>query len=467
MGATLTATGGAKESDGTVHVTIRTVDATASEIRHKDFESSLTRISELQDALPKAAAETIGLRWSQDIAAFSARDNTSVAAAYLLYLRANGLLLHADRIDDVDAAISLFEQAIVADPAYALARAGLGEAYSAKSDLTKDKRWTDRAIEASKMAVTANADLSDVHVVLGRIYRSRGQFREAAQEFQQALELDSLSLQAYSGLGTVFAALGNLSDAEATFRAGVTAWPAYPDSYNALGGFYITQGRYQDAEPVFRKIIELTPDNAIGYSNSAVVDHYLGRSADAITMTKKALSIDPTALRYSNLGTLYFFVGRYSDAVPLMEKAVEMDPENSSFWGNLADAYRWAPGLTERASVAYKRAMQLADQQLTMNPNDADRRAWLAEYAAKLSDRTRALEEIAHARRLAPNTAGVLARSARVYEILGLRSQALGALQTALEFGYSIEEVRHDPEFNELRKDSRFESIANATAAQR
>jgi serine/threonine-protein kinase len=467
MGATVAAAGSVEEVDGHVRLTVRTVDAmTSSEIRRKEFETSLAGISGLQNVLAKGVAEIIGFRWSRDAKLLSGKGDTNVPAAYTLYLEGHGHLLHADRVNDIEAAISLFKQAILADPSYAFAQAGLGEAYSAKSELTKDKQWADRAIEAAKHAIATNADLPDVHVVLGRIYRGNGQFREAVQEFQRAIELDSLSLLAYSGLGAVFEALGSLDDAETTLQAGITSWPVYPDVYNYLGAFYVRQGRYPDAEPVFRKVIELAPDSAVGYNNVAVVDHYLGHSSDSIAMTKKALAIDPTAGRYSNLGTEYFFDGRYSESVPLMEKAVEMEPQNSMFWGNLGDSYRWAPGSTNRADAAYRRAIGLADQQLAMNPNDAEHRASLAEYAAKLQDRNRAMEEIARARRLAPNNPSVLVKSARVYEILRLRDRAIAALQTALESGYSMEEVRHDPEFNKLREDSRFERITKAASAR-
>ena len=184
-------------------------------------------------------------------------------------------------------------------------------------------------------------------------------------------------------------------------------------------------------------------------------------------MEKKALAINPAAGLYSNLGTLYFFEGHYSDAVPPMEKAVEMDAERLDFWGNLGDAYRWADGWQERAPQAYQRAVELSRRQLAMNPRDATLRSGLAEYLAKMADRTKALAEITQARRLAPNDSTVLYRAAMVYEIIGLRDQALSTLDLALQGGYSIDELHHDPEFSELRKDPRFEQMEKASAPQR
>src|SRR5262249_11176474 len=156
-----------------------------------------------------------------------------------------------------------------------------------------------------------------------------------------------------------------------------------------------------------------------GYQDLGAVYYYLGRSADSIAATKKALTVNPTAAGYANLGAVYFHDGRYSDAVPLLEKAVELDPNVPIYWGNLGDAYRRVPELTARAPNAYFRAIKLIEQQLETNLSDAALRSRLAEYYAHLPDRTRALNEIALARRLAPNNLTVLVKAAAIYEITG------------------------------------------------
>jgi serine/threonine-protein kinase len=192
----------------------------------------------------------------------------------------------------------------------------------------------------------------------------------------------------------------------------------------------------------------------------------MGRTDDAAAMMKKSLAIQPTARGYTNLGTLYFFEGRYSDAVPLMEKATEMEAGNYVYWGNLGDAYRWAPDEKQRAAEAYRQAIKLAEQQAEARPRDPEVRSDLASYQAKLPDAPIALSQIAQARRLAPMNPQVLFKAALVYEISGRRDQAIGALDLALQSGYSIDEVRREPDLAELRKDSRYAQLdARAAAA--
>lgn len=145
-----------------------------------------------------------------------------------------------------------------------------------------------------------------------------------------------------------------------------------------------------------------------------------------------------------------------------MERAVEMDPKSPRYQGNLADAYRWAPGQAASAAKSYRQALQLAEQQLVLNPNDADLRATVAVYYAKLPDRERSLAEVARARRLAPMQPKVLFKSALVYELTGQRDPAINALDLALQAGYSIAEIRAEPELGELRKDARYERLEQA-----
>ena len=182
-------------------------------------------------------------------------------------------------------------------------------------------------------------------------------------------------------------------------------------------------------------------------------------------MLKKSLAIKPSPGAYANLGTVYWFQGRYSDAVPLMEKAFEMEPNNYLFAGNLAEAYWWVSEYKDKAADVYRRAIELADQQLAVNPDDPNIQGNLGSYHAKLHEPDKALKHIAQARRLAPMDPKILIKSAFVYAVTGKTEQALGALDLALQAGYSIFEIRRAPDLAELRKDPRYLELDRRAAA--
>jgi tetratricopeptide (TPR) repeat protein len=131
------------------------------------------------------------------------------------------------------------------------------------------------------------------------------------------------------------------------------------------------------------------------------------------------------------------------------------------YWGNLAHARRWDPNLAPRAPEAFQKAIDLAQREIVTNPRDAELHARLAEYFAALGERTESFRTIARAEALEKASGYVQARAAVVYEQAGERNRALHAVQSALELGYSLEEIQNDPVLSHLREDSRYGRLLN------
>jgi serine/threonine-protein kinase len=445
LGADMVLTGRIERSGDSVQWTMKTVDTgTMREVSGSERKSSLSAPARLEESLTQTAAKLLGL----SVTSGGERGQTGKAGAYDLYLQGLGTL--ARQTGDEDHATSLFRQALAQDPIFAAAKLGLAESEWVKKD-------SEAARRDAGDALAAGADGGAAYLLLGEIEAGSGdRLQEAIEEFRRSLEANPLGVSTRAKLAETYEAAGQLQDAESTYKNLIGLWPRYLAPYSHLAAFYARQGRYQDAEPMFRKVIEMAPESPSGYQNLGALYHLEGRWDDAAAMMKKALAIKPTALGYTNLGTLYFFQGHYSDAVPLMEKAVEMDPAEYRYWGNLGDAYRWTPDYKSKAAGAYKKAIELARQTGNNGAGDADLHATLAGYCAKLPNVTKALAEIAQARRLAPMNPRVLFQSALVYEISGKREQAIGALELSLQAGYSIDEIRTEPELTALRKDPRY-----------
>jgi len=306
--------------------------------------------------------------------------------------------------------------------------------------------------------------LAAPHICLGTLFNGTGAYEKAIVQFQQALEREPSSDDAYRGLAKGYEAQGRLEQAEATYRKAIALRPSYWGTHQNLGRFYYRHGRYGEAEPEFQRVIELTPDNVRGYYSLGALYHLMGRTDEAIHLLEQSLAIEPTGFAYSNLATLHFFQGHYTKAVPLFEKAVELAPNDYIVWGNLADAYRWAPGHQEKAASAYHRAIQLAQDQLQVNPRDPAIQSDLALYWAKLGETDKALSAIAVARRQAPEDVNILFNSVVVYHLAGQRERALEALVESVQAGYSLAEIRADPELADLRRDPRYwQAVASQT----
>jgi serine/threonine-protein kinase len=185
----------------------------------------------------------------------------------------------------------------------------------------------------------------------------------------------------------------------------------------------------------------------------------LERTDDAASALQRALEIEPSATLYSNLGTLRFFQGRYSDAAAAFEKAVELNATYFLYWANLGDAYRLVPGRREKAAEAYGTAIRLVQERIKKTPGDPDLQTQLALYLARSGNSPEADAQLQHWTAMPKKTPASYFRALIVHELGGRRAAALTALADALKAGYTIKEIREEPDLANLRSDSRYHRI--------
>ncbi len=464
FGAGLAVEGSVQRPGDRVVVIASLVDARRGvQLRSQTVTMPVGELPQLQDRVAAAIAGMLNLETASGAKSGGGAAGTAITSAYDYYIQGRGYLQQPDRAQNVDNAIALFQRALEKDPQYALAKAGLGEAYWYKHSSTKEPHWVDEALRACQEAIRSNAELAPAHVTLGIVYRGLGRYEEATGELQQALQLDPLNSDAYRELASVYMALGKTGEAEATYRRAIELRPGYWAGYSDLGLLYFRRGRYQEAEAMFREVTRLTPDNARAYSNLAGIYHAMGRHDEAIAALNRSVQIKPTAAAYSNLGTIYFFLGHYAEAVGPMEKAIELGAKDGVhdyvIQGNLAECYFHTPALAAKAPAAFREAVRLAEAALAVNPKNARVRASLAFDRIKLGDRSRALADLEAAMREAPADGHVLFRGALVQELAGNREQALSLLRAALDNGHSKEEVRRAADLVRLRQDPRYAGL--------
>jgi serine/threonine protein kinase/Flp pilus assembly protein TadD len=459
LGANLVITGSVQRDRDHVHLTANLVDAgTLRQLRSREIQRPLGEEAELQDSVVREIAAMLELELGASDRRVLAAGQTGTSGAYDLYLQARGHLQRRGS-DDVDQAIHMFQQAKTLDPNYALAYAGLGEAYWRKYRDTRDTQWVQPARESSQRALQLNSQLAPVYVTLGIIEEGAGRHQQALDALEKARQLEPSNPSVFGERGAVEEAMGKLDDAKSSYETAAKLHPGDWTSLNALGGFYYRRGRYQDAIPLFEKITQLAPGNSQGYTNLGATYAMTGQYESAAVNFKQSLDLRPTASAYSNLGTVYFFLGRCADAVPLMERASELAPKSEQVWGNLGDAYACVSGRKSDANSAYRHAVQLGQKRLAVNANDAETLSVVALYEAKLGDKTKALENIEKARGLEPASRKVHWEAALIYELAGQRDRALHSLEAAIQGGQPLDEVRGEPALAKLRTDPRYQQL--------
>lgn len=385
------------------------------------------------------------------------------ANEYEAYRSARRLLDRYDKKNNIDRAIEALQAAVRLNRNYALAYAGLSEAYlrrNAKPDAEAQRKIQ----EAADMAVLLNPDLAAAHTARGMALAVSPDRSAAASEFRKALDLDPKSSGAYLGLAKL-AQDEKEAEAEEAFQKSIQLASGEWLPLGEYARFLFNSARFHEAAETWERALAIAPDNVRVLRALGSVYQKLDRDADAASMFQRVLEIEPDAGVYTDLGTCLYYVGRYAEAAAEMQKAVDMDPPRQSvYWGNLGDAYRWAPGQRSRSIEPYRKAIALVREEIRAAPADSVLRASLATYLAKSGDHAGAAAALVELGGLAKVTAYAQFQAAIVFEVLGNRESALHALADALRQGHPVREVRNDPELAALRADPHFRSLQDRFA---
>jgi eukaryotic-like serine/threonine-protein kinase len=410
----------------------------------------------LQDQVSESVTQALELQLQPQEKQAMQEHGTTEPAAYDFYLQGRGYLQDYVKTENVENAIKVFNSALKKDPAFAAANAGLGEAYWRKYRLTHDKKWADAAVENCQNGAERDAALAAAHICLGLAFFGTGRYEKALEEYGRGLELEPTNDTAHAGLAGVYEQLDRLDDAEKTFKQAIAMRPNYWATYNWLGLFYMRHARYEEAAAMYSQVVSLAPDSFTGYYNLGGVRTLQGKYTEAIPLLQRSLGIRKTADATSNLGAAYFQLHRYADSAAAFEQATQLDPPNYVFWGNLGDAYYWAPGRRAEATAAYGKAIALGQEKLRVNPREAEVLSSLAMYHAMRGERKPALDKLDGALRLKPKSPDLLFNAGIVYQQLDDTPHALDALEKAVAAGISPATLRDTPNFDGLRANSRF-----------
>ena len=272
-------------------VSVELADARNS--RHiwgEQYERQLVNIPSLQHDIAGQITERLRLKLSAEQKNRLARVQTTDTEAYLSYLK--GLFYWLKRApEDFRKSRSYFEQAIEADPGYALAYAGLGSYYGFASGhglMDPEEGWPKAEAALSKALEL------DPRLPLARHGRAgiRWIYRDwagAETEFRNALQLNANDAEAHNHYGAFLLAKGRFDEAISERRDALTLDPLSTRYLTNLGEAYYFAKRYNEAIGQYRQALELDPKDAL-------VHEWLGDAYQRVGDERGALAEWRTAL---------------------------------------------------------------------------------------------------------------------------------------------------------------------------
>ncbi len=428
-------------------------------LQSSSFDGRVDNLLAFQDRVLDNLIEMLNLEINPEIKKTLNAGGTREPGAYELYIQGRGYLQRYEDPKNINTAIDLFTQAIAEDPNYALAYAGLGEAYWRKFEVDSDTQWVAPALENARQAESLDRRLVPVRVVQGRIQTGTGRYDEAIATFRGALAVEPNHTDALLGLADAYYQNGDVTQAEPLYKRAIDTKPDYWIGYNRLGRFYFRIGRVKEATRQFEQIIRLTPDNPYGFINAGAAYWNDGQADRAIEMFERSLNIQPEYSTYSNLAAAYFSEKRYEAAAEAYLKALEIKDTDYQTWSYLATTYENIPGKTEDMRQAAREAIKQATAEHNVNPKDEGVLSSLANLHFMLGDRTQSEQYLEQAVALNPTDVQTQHWIGTRYIQLGNLDTGLSWLDRALQQGLQVSELEEDPELDAFRQTSAYQTL--------
>jgi TolB-like protein/DNA-binding winged helix-turn-helix (wHTH) protein len=224
LGARYVLHGSVQRADARVRVNVRLMDVTTGrEVLGEPFEDSARDVFRLQSRISARIAEALQVTLSNSAARGSGRRPTASEHAYDAYLQGMFYARHAGP-GSPDRAIAFLEQAVQADPAFALAQAALGSLYMERFFYEDaDPALEQKAVVAVDRALAADPDLAEGYLARAQLVwtlPNRFPHERAIRDLKRALSLNPSLAAAHRELGKIYLHVGLLEESiEANARA--------------------------------------------------------------------------------------------------------------------------------------------------------------------------------------------------------------------------------------------------------
>ncbi len=227
------------------------------------FDRQLTDIFEVQSEVAQQITGALSVALSPEEKQRVEKRATEDIDAYNLYLLGR---FHANKWSEADVlkAIECFQGAIAKDPSYAVAYAGLADAYELLSIGFSSKPPVEYLAQAKAMALKAlemDDTLAEAHTSLAYArWLGDLDWPGAERGFKRALELKTSYVMAHEWYAEYLAALGRSEEAVAEIKRAQKLDPLAVPVNRAVGWVLYFARRYDEAIDELRKTLAMNPD---------------------------------------------------------------------------------------------------------------------------------------------------------------------------------------------------------------
>ena len=299
------------------------VDAqTGKAIWGEQYNRKLADLVALQTDITRDVSQKLRTRLSKADEKILTKNYTENAEAFQLYMKGRFYLFRAITSES-DKSISYFQQAIDADPNYALAYAGLADAYRARVVGGGDSpaELMPKAKTAAEKAIEIDDALAEGHAALGLIiFWYDWDWNAAENQYKRALQLDPNNVDSLQYYAVFLSNTGRHAEALYKIKLARELDPLNLRINAVEGMLLLHAGQTEEAIARLQKTLELEPDYRL--ANSFVARAYIekGMFAEAAIATRKAKEHAPDSWEINS-----FAAYALAKAGKLTEARAELD----------------------------------------------------------------------------------------------------------------------------------------------
>jgi len=418
--------GSVRRADHQVRIVAQLIDAASDKhIWAQTYDKELTQIFAIQSDVARQIASALEAELSPREEERLAKQPTGNIDAYTYYLKGREYYSRYGKQENENA-IELFKKALELDPDYALAYAGLGDAYSQRaSKFGFQQDWVDSSIAVGSKAISLDPTLAEGYKALGLAYQYKGWLKRSLETYRKAVELNPDYEPAVANIGWVNGILGNFDEALRWHKRALALSPMVAFGYVGVGSAYLDLGDYSLATEWFNKALALQPDLQYAQWFLALASLAQRQYKQSIGRVESILASDPDNIMSLGLmGDAEVLLGDYPRAEECFARTVAIDSVHGNSIG-LGYVY-WKTGRQKEAQKMFARSLEVHRKQLTQGDEGSN----------------------------------VPYDMAAIYAIQGDKTEAYEWLQKAIDAGwryYRSAEV--DPTLENLRGDDRFKKM--------
>jgi TolB-like protein/Tfp pilus assembly protein PilF len=307
-----------------VRVTVQLINATTdAHLWAESYDRALTDMFAVESEIAKTIADTLRAKLTGSEERMMSKKPTANPEAYELYLK--GRFFWNKRTgEDLRKSIDYFDQAVAKDPGYALAYAGLADAYVLLSGFgaASPKDSLPEAKTAAEKGLELDSTLGEAHASLAQALLAYDfNFAGANREFRRAIELNPNYATAHHWYGeSVLTPLGRFEDAVAELKRALQLDPLSVIINADVGTVLTSARRYNEAIEQLRKALEMNPSFHYAHYNLGEALEMKGLTEDAIAEYEKATALNDDPVPQALLGHLYAKIGRKDEARQILQR---------------------------------------------------------------------------------------------------------------------------------------------------